>query len=77
MILDDRHLGCFLHFIEDELPEVYIIPATAWKKPNEMFVDRNYDKPGQKSKPEWGINYSKKNLYLLKKYTAANYFNKQ
>lgn len=56
LVLDDRHLVCFLHFEDDMLPEVYVIPATAWNEPNSVLVDRNYDKPGQKSKPEGGIN---------------------
>ncbi len=29
---------------------------------------RPYDKPGRKSKPEYGINISKKNMHMLKKY---------
>ena len=74
IILDDHHLVCFLHFTDGELPKVYIIPATAWETPNAVLVDRNYDKPGQKSKPEWGINYSAKNVHLLDKYKAENYF---
>lgn len=72
--LDEHHLLCFLRFEDGKLPKVYIIPATAWKNPDAALVDRNYDKPGQKSKPEWGINYSKKNAYLLDKYKAENYF---
>lgn len=32
---------------------------------NEIFVDRNYGNPGQTSKPEWGINISKKNYSFL------------
>ena len=38
------------------------------------FVSRDYDKPEQKSKPEWGINYSLKNAPLLEPYRAENYF---
>lgn len=76
MVLDEYRLICFLHFTNGELPEVYIIPATEWKNPNFLLVERNYDKPGQKSKPEWGINYSKKNISLLDKYKIKNYFNK-
>lgn len=72
--VDDRHLVCFLHFVENELPNVYVIPATVWKTPNSLFVDRNYDKPGQKSKPEWGINVSKKNMALLEAYRAEKFF---
>lgn len=53
---------------------VYIIPAIAWQEPNAVLVDRNYDKPGQKSKPEWGISYSNKNKGLIERYKAENYF---
>lgn len=74
--MDDRHLVCFLHFKDNEMPEVYIIPITAWKTPNAVLVDREYDKPGQKSKPEWGINYSKKNKHLLEPYKIEHFFEK-
>lgn len=72
--LDEHHLVCLLYFKDNELPEVYIIPATVWKNPNAVFVERNYDKPEQKSKPEWGINYSAKNSHLLEKYKSENFF---
>lgn len=72
--LDDHHLVCFLCFIDEELPKLYIIPATVWKNPNAVFVEHNYDKPGQTSKPEWGINYSNKNLPLLDKYNSEKFF---
>ena len=39
-----------------------------------MLVDRNYDKPGQKSKTEWGINYSKKNVDMIKKMQGGKLF---
>lgn len=66
MSVDDKYrLVCFLKFEDDRLPEVYIIPATAWQKPNAILVDRKYDKPGQKSKPEWGISYTIKNKKLI------------
>lgn len=54
-----------LLFEAGKLPDVFLIPAQAWEVPNEMFVDRNYDKPGQKSAPEYGINISKKNYSIL------------
>lgn len=66
-LLDNR-LVCYIHFINGKLPDIYIIPSTAWKNPNAVFVDRKYDKPGQKSYPEWGISISKKNYNLLEKY---------
>ncbi len=75
MVLDENRLICFLHFTNGEFPEIYIIPAIEWKNLNSLLVEHNYDKPEQKSKPEWGINYSKKNLPLLDRYKAENYFN--
>ena len=66
--LSEDRLVCYLHFIDGQLPDVFVIPATAWKNPNAVLVDRKYDKPGQKSEPEWGINISKKNYNLLDEY---------
>jgi hypothetical protein len=68
--LSDERLICVLHFIEGKLPDVFVIPASAWQNPNAVFADRKYDKPGQKSEPEWGINISKKNYNLLEEYKA-------
>ena len=68
--LSDERLICFLHFIDGKLPDVFVIPASAWKNPNAILVDRKYDKPGQKSEPEWGVNVSKKNYNLLAEYKA-------
>lgn len=75
--LDDRHLVCYMRFNDGALPEVYIIPATVWNTPNAAFVSRDYDKPDQKSKPEWGINYSAKNKALFEPYLAENFFSSQ
>ncbi|MDX5981234.1 DUF4365 domain-containing protein [Exiguobacterium profundum] len=57
-----------LLFTQDAHPELYLIPNVAWLAPNELFVDRDYDKPGQKSKPEYGLNISRKNKSLLEHY---------
>jgi len=70
MPLSANRVVCCLHFIDGELPDVYIIPSTAWLAPNAVFAERKYDKEWQKSDPEWGINLSQKNLYLLKPYKA-------
>ncbi len=53
-------------FINEELPELYLIPSKEWLKPNDLLRDREYQ--GKKSSPEWGINISKKNRPLLKQY---------
>ena len=72
--LTDDRLVCFLHFEDGKLPDAFVIPATAWKTPNAVLVDRKYDKPGQKSEPEWGVSLSKKNYALLDNYRADIWF---
>lgn len=54
-----------LLFENGKSPDMYLIPSSVWEEPNEVFVDRNYDKPGQKSAPEYGINISLKNYDIL------------
>ena len=54
-----------LIFETGKLPDIFLIPAAAWEVQNEVFVDRDYDKPGQISKPEYGINISNKNYDIL------------
>lgn len=51
-------------------PKLFIIPSKAWKKPNALLVDRDYIE--KKSKPEWGVNISKKNMKLLDEYSFSN-----
>ena len=50
-------------------PLLYLIPSLAWKRPNALLVDRDYI--GKKSKPEWGVNISYKNMELLNEYLFA------
>lgn len=67
--IDNKNLYLtLLLFEQDRLPEILLIPSEAWKVPNDVFVDRDYDKPWQKSKPEYGINVSRKNYHVLEKY---------
>lgn len=51
-------------------PKLFFIPSKAWEKPNALLVDRDYI--GKKSKPEWGVNISKKNMKLLDDYSFSN-----
>ena len=74
MVLSPQRLVCLLLFEDGTLPACYVIPSRVWKAPNALFVDRNYDKPGQCSKPEWGLNLSKKNLPLLEPYPGGSIF---
>jgi hypothetical protein len=55
-----------LLFEDGKLPETYLISSTAWKTLNDLLCDRNYE--GLKSKPEYGLNLSKKNMPLLQPY---------
>lgn len=72
--ISSTRLVFLLRFTDGNLPDCYVVPATAWDTPNTLLVDRNYEKPGQTSKPEWGINLSKKNLPLLELYREEKYF---
>ncbi len=53
-------------FENERLPNLYLIPATAWQASNALLVDRNYE--GLKSKQEWELNLSYKNTDLLEQY---------
>ncbi len=67
--VNDKNLYlCLLIFDQNHFPTMYLIPASDWKNENELLRNREYDKPGQKSKPEWGVNISNKNMPLLEKY---------
>jgi hypothetical protein len=66
MDLSANRIVCLLLFSDDSLPEVYVIPATAWLAPNDLLKDKNYNE--LKSAPEWGINLSQKNKSLLTPY---------
>lgn len=49
--------------LEDQPPDLYLIPAPAWEAPNALLVSRDYE--GKQSEPEWGLNISTRNLPLL------------
>lgn len=53
-------------FFNGALPQLYLIPSTAWPSENKVLVSRDYE--GKKSKPEWGIQISKKGLEYLEQY---------
>lgn len=56
-------LAAVVLFTNGETPRLYLIPSTAWLQPNALLVSHDYE--GKRSKPEWGLNLSKKNLSLL------------
>ena len=61
--LRDNLLAAVVLFAEGEPPQLYLIPARTWMQPNALFVSRDYE--GKKSKPEFGLNLSQRNLPLL------------
>ena len=61
----DRLLALVL-LKEEQPPDLYVIPATAWKSPNRLLVSRDYE--GLKSKAEWGIQLSAHSRPLLLNY---------
>lgn len=65
---EDNHLYLLLIiFTKGKQPEFYFIPATVFKKPNDLFKDRDhYDVP------EYGMNVSNKNMSLLRPYELEN-----
>jgi hypothetical protein len=63
--IGERSYIALVLFSDDQEPRRYLIPTTAWKEPNRLFVDHDYSDPDLKSRPEYGLNLSEKNLSLL------------
>lgn len=59
-----------LLFSDNEMPDVYLIPAEAWKIPDALLCDKDYI--GLKSKPEYGLNISNENMHLLERFSIEN-----
>lgn len=74
--VEDETLFLFLSILTDgELPVCYIVPATVWKNDvTGMFVHRTYE--GKKSKPEYGMNLSAKNMPFLDDYRIEKMIDK-
>ncbi len=66
LVLRENLLVALALFENGELPSLYLIPAQRWQQPDALFVSRDYE--GLKSKPEWGLNLSRKNLAALEDY---------
>ena len=72
---DNLYLALVL-IANNKMPQIFFIPSIAWNTPNDLLRDRDYQKEGQTSKPEWGINISKKNMKFLKQYDISNFIEK-
>lgn len=67
--LDEKHLVCFIRYVDGSLPECYVFPSTVWEKPDgALFSSRDYN--GLKSAPEYGLNI-KGHLNLMKQYETT------
>jgi hypothetical protein len=66
-------LAAVVVFVDGREPDLFIIPATQWRTPNGVFVDRNYEGEGLTSAPEYGLNLSKKGIKALEpfRFSAA------
>lgn len=65
--LTAERIVCYMNFIDGEQPVLYVLPATVWQNPNEVFTHKVYEKSA-----EYGINNSRKNQHILAPYTAAS-----
>ena len=69
--IEDKNLFLVLLLLADgEYPDVYLVPTSAWHQESKVFVFHGYE--GKKSKPEYGVNVSKKNMAELEKYKLAS-----
>lgn len=65
-IKQENLLMALVLFNNEKVPEMFLIPSKAWLNENDLFRDRDYI--DRKSKPEWGLNISTKNIHLLNDY---------
>ena len=56
--------------LDGEEPDMYVIPASAWRRESRVFVSHDYE--GKRSKPDYTVNVSRKNMPELEKYRLEN-----
>lgn len=73
----DNLLAAVVLFLGEEKPAIFLIPSTRWNRPDKFFASKDY--LNKKTRPEWGLNLSKRNLSFLRPYsfdsTVENLFN--
>jgi hypothetical protein len=57
-------LAALVLYFDGEPARPFLVPSTAWLSPNALFVSRDFG-GSLKSRPEWGINLSRRNMPLL------------
>ena len=66
-VLRDNLYAAVVIYVDNKIPEMYLIPSNVWIKPDTLF--KSYDYKNKKSKPEWGLNINKSNISQLKEYS--------
>ena len=64
--LRENLLAAIVLLREGEKPEFYLVQSLAWEHPDDLLAEYEYE--GKKSKPEWGLRLSNKNLPLLSRF---------
>lgn len=67
---DDAMFLILLLLVDGEEPDMYVIPASAWRRESTVFISHDYE--GRKSKPDHTVNVSKRNLPELEQYRLEN-----
>jgi hypothetical protein len=65
--------ACVITFVDEKEPEMYLVPSGRWEQPDRCFVVREYE--GLKSKPEYGLNLSKRNMDLMSEFAFERSIN--
>ena len=73
MIPRDNLIAAIVICIENEEPNLYLIPSTSWKTPNELLVSK--DPENGETEPEWGLNLTKETCNLLEPYLPQKIIN--
>ena len=72
--LRDNLYMALVVLIDNSAPEMYLIPASTWNDPQKPFVSNDYN-GSLKSKPDYGINISRKNMPALQPFRFPNPLN--
>jgi len=60
-------LAAVVIFENGKKPSLFLVPSNAWLEQDSLLVE--YDYEGKKSKPEYGLRLSRKNLPLLNRFS--------
>jgi hypothetical protein len=64
--LRDKLWVAVVRFVNGEEPQMFLIPAEAWKDPEPPFSSRDFE--GKQLKPEWGLSMAKKHAAAMEEF---------